>query len=132
VIVEYLIGSKLGEEVRDYFSNLKPDERVYCSLYALSEVFYVMCRLKGKEFAREKIAQMLLSNMISVHSSIELAIKTGELKCERAVSLADCSSIATAIITDTRVVFAEEEELKKEIERKPFEVEIIFLEYEYK
>ncbi|MGQ9469448.1 MAG: PIN domain-containing protein [Nitrososphaerales archaeon] len=128
VMVEYLIGSKLGEKVRDYFANLKPDERAYCSLYTLSEIFYIMCRLKGKKFAHEKIDQMLLSNMISIHSSIELAMKTGELKCERAISLADCSSIATAVITNTKVVFTEEEELKREIARKPFELEIIFLE----
>ncbi len=126
-IIEYLIGSHLGEDVRDYFANLKPDERAYCSLYTISETFYVMCRLKGKEFAREKMEKILLSNMISVHNSIELAMKTGELKCERAISLADCSSLATAIITNTKAVFTEEEELKKEIAKKPFEVEIIFL-----
>ncbi len=71
--------------------------------------------------------KILLSNMISIHSSIELAMKTGELKCERAISLADCSSLATAIITNTKAVFTEEEELKREIAKKPFEVEIIFL-----
>ncbi len=127
-IIEYLIGSQLGEALRDYFANLKPDERAHCSLYTVSETFYVMCRLKGKEFAREKMKKILLSNMISIHGSIELAMKTGELKCERAISLADCSSIATAIITNTKAVFTEEEELKREIARKPFEVEIIFLE----
>ncbi|MGQ9719287.1 MAG: PIN domain-containing protein [Nitrososphaerales archaeon] len=127
-IIEYLVGSHRGEAVRDYFANLKFDERAHCSLYTISEIFYVMCRLKGKDFAHEKIDHLLLSNMVSIHSSIELAMKTGELKCERAVSLADCSSIATAIVTNTRVVFAKEEELKREMARKPFEVEIIFLE----
>ncbi len=126
-IIEYLIGSHLGEAVKDYFANLKPDERAHCSLYTISETFYVMCRLKGKEFAREKMEKILLSNMISIHSSIELAMKTGELKCERAISLADCSSLATAIMTNTKAVFTEEEELRREIAKKPFEVEIIFL-----
>lgn len=88
-----------------------------------------MCRLRGRKFAHSKINQMLSSNMISVLSSIELALKTGELKCERSISLADCSSIATAILTNSKAVFAKEEELKKEMDRKPFEVEVVLLEH---
>jgi len=128
VLIEYLIGSDLGKAIRDYLFSLKPNEKAYCSLYTISEVFYIMCRLKGSGFAHEKMGRLLLSNMISVHASTELALKTGELKCERAISLADCSSIATAILTNTKAVFVEEEELRKEIARKPFETEIVFLE----
>ncbi|MEM3430855.1 MAG: hypothetical protein QXN20_08175 [Candidatus Bathyarchaeia archaeon] len=72
---------------------------------------------------------MLSSNMISVHGSVELAIKTGKLKCERAISLADCSSIAVATLTRTRAVFIEGEELKEEMDRRPFEAEILFLDH---
>ncbi|MBS7629124.1 hypothetical protein KEJ23_04015, partial [Candidatus Bathyarchaeota archaeon] len=75
----------------------------------------------------QKINEMLSSNVISVHGSVELAVKTGELKCERTISLADCSSIAVATLTNSRAVFVGEDELKKEIGRRPFEAEIIFV-----
>ncbi|MBI2184237.1 MAG: PIN domain-containing protein [Thaumarchaeota archaeon] len=127
VLIEYLIGSDIGKAVKQYFNDANPDEKAHCSLYVLSEIFYIMCRLKGREFAYDKISLLLSSNMISVHASTELALRTGELKCERAISLADCSSIATAAITGTKVVFAGEEELKREMARKPFETEILLL-----
>lgn len=129
VLVEYLAGSDLGRKVKDYFENLGPDEKAHCSIYTLSELFYIICRLRGEEFAQQKIDEMLSSNMISVHGSVELAIKTGKLKCERAISLADCSSIAVATLTRTRAVFIEEEELKEEMDRSPFEAEILFLDH---
>lgn len=130
VLVEYLIGSNFGEAVRDYLANLRVNEKAYCSLHALSELFYIMCRLRGREFAREKIGEILQSNLLAVYSSTELALGIGEIKCERAISLADCSSIATAMLTKTRALFMGEEELKRELSRKPFQTKIFFLEDE--
>lgn len=50
-------------------------------------------------------------------------------KCERAVSPADYSCIATAKLAGAKAVFArKEKELTREIERKPFDVEMLFLE----
>ena len=43
--------------------------------------------------------------------------------------MADCSCIATAKLANAKAVFARrEEELAKEMKRKPFDMEIIFLE----
>ena len=57
-----------------------------------------------------------------------MALEAGRLKCEKAISLADSSCIATAKTTRSRAVFAQEErELADEMEKKPFDVEIRFL-----
>ncbi|MBS7629125.1 PIN domain-containing protein, partial [Candidatus Bathyarchaeota archaeon] len=45
VLVEYLAGSELGEKIREYFANLGPDEKAHCSIYTISELFYIICRL---------------------------------------------------------------------------------------
>jgi hypothetical protein len=69
VLAEYLAGSELGGKVKDYFANLGPDEKAHCFIYTISELFYIICRLKGKEFAKQKICEMLSSNLISIHGS---------------------------------------------------------------
>ena len=71
---------------------------------------------------------MIKSQVLRIYNTTELAIETGKIKCERAVSIADCSCIATGKLSNAKAVFArKEKELIKEIERKPFDVEIIFL-----
>ena len=121
-LIEYLMGTELGRILKEYFETLKAGEKVYCSLYTISEIFYVICRLKGLKFA------MLNSRMIEVNNTERMALEAGRLKCERAISLGDCSCIATAKITRSKAVFARrEKELKKEMKKRPFNVEIIFL-----
>jgi len=130
-VIEYLTGTELGRIVKEYFQSLKPEEKVYCSLYALSEIFYVLCRLRGSEYATEKIGIMLHSRVVRVENTEEMALEAGRLKCERAISIADCSCIATAKITGSRAVFAQRErDLVKETKRRPFDVEILFLDTE--
>ncbi len=129
VLVEYLMGTKTGEALKKYFETLTPEERVSCSLLTLSEVFYILCRLRGAEFAEEKVREMLASKVLEAYDSVDLAIKAGNIKCGRAISLADCSCLALAEIIGGKAVFASrEKELVKEMEKKPFNVEIVFLE----
>jgi len=128
VLIEYLMGTKTGEVLKGYLETLKPEEKVSCSLLTISEVFYVLCRLKGAKFAEEKISDMLASRVLDLHDSMEVSVRAGKIKCERGISLAGCSCIAVAEITNAKAVFAErEKELVKEMEKRPFNVEIIFL-----
>jgi len=122
------MGTELGQIVKEYFQTLKPEEKVYCSLYSLSEIFYVLCRLQGLKYAMEKTNVILSTRIVEIENTKEMAIEVGRLKCERAVSIGDCSCIATAKITGSRAVFAQrEKDLVNEIEKRPFDVEIIFL-----
>jgi len=127
-IIEYLMGTELGRIIKEYLETLKPEEKIHCSLYTISEVFYVVCRLKGLEYAVEKMNMMLNSQVIEVNNTAEMALETGRLKCERAISIGACSCIATAKITRSPAVFAQKEkELVNEMKKKPFDVEILFL-----
>lgn len=129
VLIEYLMGTEVGEAVKEYFETLKPEETANCSLLAISEIFYILCRLRGVRFAESKIHDMLKSKVLEIYNTTEVAIETGKIKCERAISLADCSCIATGKLANAKAVFArKEEELIKEMERKSFDVEIVFLE----
>ena len=128
-LLEYLMGTKAGEIVKEYFETLRPEETANCSIITVSEIFYILCRLRGAAFAENKIKDMLESRVLEVWNSPELAVETGRVKCERAISLADCSCIATGKLANAKVVFArKEEDLARETERKPFDIEIVFLE----
>lgn len=70
----------------------------------------------------------LACQMFSQGKLLEGDLEAGGLKYERAISIGDCSCIATAKITGSRAVFAQRErDLVNEIEKRPFDVEIVFL-----
>jgi len=127
-LVEYLMGAPTGALLRDYLKNLKAEDKVAASLLTIAETYYVLCRLEGQEFADEKLNQILSSRVIEIYNSLDLALETGRLKCQRTISLADCSCIATARHARAKAVFAfREEELVREMERKSFDVTVVFL-----
>ena len=127
-LIEFLTGTELGRIVKEYFETLKPEEKAHGSLYAVSEIFYVLCRLEGPEYAAEKTGEIFGSQVVEIDNTEGMAFETGRLKCERAISIGDCSCIATARITGSRAVFAQsEKEIMKEMNRTPFPVEILFL-----
>ncbi|HXQ93212.1 MAG TPA: PIN domain-containing protein [Nitrososphaerales archaeon] len=128
VILAYYLGEDLGKLVKS--SLLAPRSGSnYCSRQTISELFYMLCRRKGDEFASEAIDTLLKSGYLSVISSDEIDIQAGRYKCARTISLVDCYVLAVAKIQNVPAVFAKrEEDVKKEIERKPLDVKLLFLE----
>ena len=123
------MGTAIGKVLREYFRTLVPEETVSSSLFALAETSHVLCRLKGPEFAREKIHDILASRVVEVSNSTEFALQTGKLKCERTISLSYCSCLATARLNKGKAVFAfREKELLREMRKKAFDVDVVFLE----
>ena len=128
VLLAHFLGEDLGEVVRSHI--LPPRNRsVYCSRLAISELFYMLCRRKGEQLARELTSTLLKTNYVSVLSSDDLDMEAGHYKCSRAISLADCYVLSVAKMMSAAAVFAKrEEDLRKEIGRHPFDVKLLFLE----
>ncbi|MBS7250564.1 MAG: hypothetical protein KIH08_08235 [Candidatus Freyarchaeota archaeon] len=60
---------------------------------------------------------------------LDLAVKAENLKCRRAISLADCTCIALAEKYACQALFArKEKEIEEEMKRVPFKVHVMFLE----
>ncbi len=128
VVLAYLLGEELGEFVRSEIL-LHDGRKVYCNRFAVSELFYMLCRRRGQTFAREATEALLESGRLEFVSSDELDIRAGAYKCKRAISLADCYVLAVAKLSDAAATFAErEDDLKREMARAPFDVEMVFLE----
>ncbi len=128
VWIEYFLGTKIGEKFKDYLSHPEP-KVVYVSLLTLSETFYVLCRAGGEKLAKECLQTLKETKNLIIDSSLNLAEKAGSLKCERAISLADCYSISLAEKHECQALFAKKEkELETENKRKSFKAKLVFLE----
>ena len=124
VLIEMLLGTP---GVVDPLSDSQIT--VYTCYFNLSEAEYVLCRLLGRTQARSKVDNLVRSNYINLTDAGRLYAKAAEIKCERALALGQSYTIANAKVTGSIAFFAfQEEELKREMERKPFDVEIGFLE----
>jgi predicted nucleic acid-binding protein len=97
--------------------------------FNLSEAEYILCRILGRTLAKSKVDNLVRSNYINLTDAAKLYAIAAEIKCERPLALGDCYTIANAKVTSSIALFAfQEEELNREIKRKPFDVEIRFIE----
>ncbi len=95
---------------------------------SIVEMTYVLCRRVGPALALKKRDLLLKSRVFEVVPVSELADEAAMVKCERALSLADCFTIALTQVYGCPAVFAKKEkELEREMKRKPFKVRILFL-----
>ncbi len=127
VFVEFFSGSRGGELV---YRSLKEGE-----IFALTtelnvfELLYLLCRKVGREKSKDLIAKLKDSGCLEVFEVSRLVERAAAIKCERAISLVDCFTLALGEEIEVPVMFAvKERELMREIERKPFKIPVIFLE----
>ncbi len=116
-------GAKLLDAVRR--TSVIP----HTSLVNIAETEYVLCRKVGHASAAKRIDALIGSRYISIEDDIAIHRAASEIKCSRALSLADCYTLAVAEATSSTPVFANEErELTKEMQKKPFARQPVFLE----
>ncbi|MFQ5871675.1 MAG: PIN domain-containing protein [Candidatus Geothermarchaeales archaeon] len=95
---------------------------------AMTELRYILCRNLGRDEAKERVEKLLASGYVTVEQTSELVEAAADYKCERAIALPDSFSIALGKLSNTQVLFAKrEEDLAKEMEKDPFDIEIRFL-----
>ncbi len=125
VFLAYLMGEPQASLVEECI--LFSDREVYLPSTALAEIYYVTCRLKGREVARRLVKAIEDNGTVEIVSGLDE--EAGDIKCGRAISLADCYVIALAEALDATAVFARrEKEIIREMERAPFGVNLVFLE----
>jgi len=113
---------RLKEEI------LGEETLAFCSELAVVEMEYVLCRRLGWAIAEEKRRYLLESKVVDVIETGALMNEAAKVKCERALSLPDCFTLALAKIFDGKAFFVKkEEEMEKEIKRRSLDVEIEFL-----
>jgi predicted nucleic acid-binding protein len=128
VILAYYLGEELGSVVK---SRLFSSESrvIYYNRLCVAELFYVLCRRRGRAIAIDYTKTFVEAGYSSLVSLDELDLEAGAYKCERLISLADCYVLAVAKLMRAAALFARrEEEIVKEMKAKPLGVEVLFLE----
>jgi predicted nucleic acid-binding protein len=98
---------------------------------ALTELRYILCRKLGWEESNKRVSKLLTSGYFKIEDTMKLMNETAKLKCCRSVSLPDCFTIALAQEISGIALFArKEQDLAIEMKRKPFDVNVSFLEYQ--
>jgi len=116
-------GLKLKKDLKD------GSIEAYTTEMHIAELRYILCRRLGSMESNEKVDKLLASGYITVEDISLLALNASKYKCERAISLADCFCLALAHKYSYSAVFArKEKDLVMEMQKKPFDVEILFLE----
>ena len=125
VLIEMVYGTEIGKYALELAQSSEHD--VYTTDIALAELYYILCRNLGLEEADTKIKELHESEcIINLYVSPQ---EGGRIKCYRAISLADSFVIALAKKIKAAAVFAKKErELQREIDKRPFDIDIIFLE----
>ena len=98
---------------------------------AITELRYILCRKLGWHQSTERADKLLASGYIKVEDSLKLINQASKTKCKRAISLPDCFTIALAHQIAGNALFArKEQDITAEMQKEPFEVNILFLEDE--
>lgn len=97
--------------------------------FAIAELRYVLCRKLGWHESSERVNKLLASGYIRVEDTVALINEAAKIKCRRTISLSDCFALALAQkIAGTALFARKDQDLAAEMQRKPFEVNILFLE----
>jgi len=127
IIVEMLLSSDIGGMVTQAL--IAESAETHSSEVNLTEAEYVLCRKLGWETAESKVDNLRRSNYVLIADTEQVSKIAARIKCERALALGDCYTLATAKATSSKALFAfREEELQREMKRRPFDVQLIFLE----
>ncbi len=99
----------------------------------MMEAEYILCREHGWDQANEKVEKLILSRALEIVEEERVLHEAARIKCERSIAIGDCHTIALAQKLNATAVFAhQEEDLAKEMKRKPFPVNVYFLEPPHK
>jgi predicted nucleic acid-binding protein len=125
VLIELLVS---GEKTRLFNEIASRNIDPCASELAITEAQYVICRTLGSTVAGTKIDDLLASNAYDIVCVSSLRPVASKIKCQRAISLADCFTIALASTKGIPALFATREaELDKELKKSSFPAAIYFL-----
>lgn len=126
-LIELVLSTTAGLKLREALKA----ETVETSTTTLNitELRYVLCRKLGRQKANDIVDKLLASGYITVEDISPLMLEASMHKCKRAISLCDCFTLALAHKSSSAATFArKEKELITEMQKKPFDLKIIFLE----
>lgn len=126
VLVEIFNDSPTGRRVVEGLQ--EPQVEAFTSWVNLTEASYIVCRKVGRERSASARDDLVASGFVTLVEDVKVHGTAAELKCERAISLADCYTLATAAVSGSKPLFLRREnDLARESQKRPFDPEPAFL-----
>ena len=126
-LIELVYCEALGQKLKQALENDLVE--AWTTELALAELRYILCRKLGWLESSKRVTKLLASGYFKVEDTMKLMNEAARLKCGRAVSLPDCFTIALAQEINGNALFArKEQDLTYEMQRKPFDINVLFLE----
>lgn len=125
VLLEFLEGTPLGKIL---FQKILSDSQIqefYIAPIVDTELKYILSRRKGYENAIKITSEFLKD--FTIYSEEKLRDEAAHLKCNFAISLADCYSLATAKLLDIPIYMKKEDEIEKVFSELSILVKINFI-----
>jgi predicted nucleic acid-binding protein len=128
-LIELIYCDEPGQKLKKALENDLVE--AWTTEVAVAELRYVLCRKLGWHQSTERVNKLLASGYIKVEDTLKLINQASKTKCRRAISLPDCFTLALAHQMAGNALFArKEKDLTDEMQKEPFEVNILFLEEE--
>ncbi|TFG23647.1 MAG: type II toxin-antitoxin system VapC family toxin [Promethearchaeota archaeon] len=125
VLLEYLEDTPLGKKVFQKVLSNEEIKKFYIAPIVDTELKYILCRRKGYGKAIKIVSELLKD--FAIYSEEDLRDEAAHLKCDFAISLADCYGLATAKLLDIPIYMKKEVEIEKVFKKLSLIVKIKFI-----
>jgi len=97
----------------EYIFNENSSITLYGHNLLKTEVYYIVCRKKGSNEAKNILKQ--IENVTNIISESWLFEKAGQIKCKYPIAFSDCFSISLGHFQDCPIFFLKERELSEDV-----------------
>ncbi len=125
VLLEYIEGTELGRKFKEHVLQNESLEHFYISPFVHTELLYIICRNSGFDQAQKTVTKFL--RRFILFEEKKLRDVAAKLKCQYPISLADCYSIALALIQEIPLYMKREAEIEALLNQGAFTTQIIFI-----
>ncbi len=120
LLLEFFTNGPLAELVTEEIFNNSEVKTIYIHDYTITELFSVICKQKGVDFAEEAVEELM--KFTKVVSTNKLRYIAGEFKAKRNLSMSDCFSLSISKRYKIPVLFKKKQDLEVEMKKRPFEM----------
>jgi len=126
-LIELIYCDSLGQKLKKAIITDMVD--AFITELTITELRYILCRKLVWQQSSEKVNKLLASGCFTIEETSRLINEAAKVKSKRAISLPGCFTLAPAHKISGGAIFSrKEQEAKAEMQKKPFDVNLLFLE----
>jgi predicted nucleic acid-binding protein len=126
VLIAIALGEQSASSISDEINELRHEYT--CTEIALCELLYILCRSIGWKESQKKVQYLIESSAVKILPSKLIWNEAARIKCDVAIALPDCFTIAAARVISGQAIFVrKEKEIHKAIKQGKIDDTLLFL-----